>query len=189
MKIAKSVFMVLLVVTAMTLVGCGAAQVKDTENKIQHVYKPDWFDFQDYQSNYIYSYGKGTATYEETAMDIAKSNAWKDASTYIKAYVDSMQTRYLKDTGVENPLTRQQLEKISRVVSTSEFAGALFEKTDTIIQDGKYTSFVRLVFDKEAIDEKAEDMKKKEEEAITGFNADNAEKKMDEQIDKKTETK
>jgi len=174
MKVLKCVFMGLLLVSVFSVMGCGPAASNVKETTVEKVYRPVWWDNQDPASPYLNVYGMGTASYEESSIDIAKSNAWSEASQYVKSYVDGMIKRYLRESGVDNPQVLQSSEKATQVVTSSEFSGVMTVKSETIKENGKYRTFIALAIPKEDVNKKILDAIKNEEALYTEFKASQA---------------
>jgi len=174
MKVLKCVVLGLLLMSVLSVLGCGPAAANVKETTVEKVYRPVWWDNQDPASPYLNVYGMGTATYEESSIDIAKSNAWSEASQYVQVYVDGMIKRYLRESGVDNPQILQSSEKATQVVTSSEFSGVMTVKSETIKEDGKYRTFIALAIPKDDVNKKILDAIKNEEALYTEFKASQA---------------
>ena len=183
MKLERSLIVVFIVLTLVASMGCAAVETKDD---VQKVYRPAWWNMQDPASDYINIYGFGTATYEESAMDIAKSNAWANAAGHVKSYVDAMMKRYLKESGVENSQVLQSSEKAIKVVTSAEFSGVMMVNSEMITDNGQFKSFVVFALPKADIDKKALDAIKNEEALYTEFKASQAFKELEESVENKS---
>jgi len=173
MKRMKNVVLLLLVVVA--IVACGSDGPKGPKK----MFKPDWFDLESSDGEFIYMYGQAAKTTERAAKASAESDAYFQAAKYVKTHVKGMMKDFISETGGADPEVTELTEQATKVISNAKFKGTRITKSETYPIEGKKHVFVRLSVPVESVNENTINKIKKEEALYNRFRASQSFQELD----------
>ena len=137
----KTIIVILILSLIAFVFGCASTGRPSGPKK---VWEPDWYGIQSEAGDYVYAYGLGQKTNQSMSFESAKTAAYNEAAQYVENYVKSMTKDFLKESGSENPQVLELTERTIKLVSKTKFSGVTVSKRETIQEEGKFKSFVRL---------------------------------------------
>ena len=127
MKICKLIIMGLI---AFSLTSCAVSK------NFGEISQPDWYDSQQIDENFLYTYGTSDDIIKNYAYQNAVSNAYQDAARYIETTVESIV--------INNPKTSTLTTQAIKQISSAKIKGSFVSKR-RIYKDGNiYVAFVKV---------------------------------------------
>ncbi|MEA3474933.1 MAG: hypothetical protein U9R23_00575 [Candidatus Cloacimonadota bacterium] len=177
----KNLSKVMLIVGIVALLfGCASAP-KPSGKKL---YYPDWYGKTSETGDYVYAYGEAKKVNNVIAFESAKAMAFNEAAQYVENYVKAMTKDFLKESGSENPQILQLTERTVKLVSKTKFSGVIVSKRETIEDDDRYRSFVRLSIPKDEVKKTLVNTIKNEEALYNEFKATQSFNELDKEMEK-----
>ena len=137
----KAVSVVIIISIIAFAFGCAAVSKPSGPKKVWY---PDWYGLQSEAGDYVYAYGEAKKSNQSMAFESAKAAAYNEAAQYVESYVKAMTKDFIRESGVENPQVLELTERTVKLVSKTKFSGVAVSKRETIQEEGRFRSFVRL---------------------------------------------
>ncbi|MBC8525414.1 MAG: hypothetical protein H8D22_00885 [Candidatus Cloacimonetes bacterium] len=151
------------------------------------VWYPDWYGLQSEAGDYVYAYGEAKKMNNVTAFESAKAMAFNEAAQYVENYVKAMTKDFLKEAGTENTQVLQLTERTVKLVSKTKFSGVTVSKRETVQEEGRFRSFVRLSIPGKEVKNTLLNTIKNEEALYNEFKASQSFKELEKETEKYNE--
>ncbi len=180
----KTVSAVIIISLIAFVFGCASTGKPGGPKKVWY---PDWYGLQSEAGDYVYAYGEAQKTNQTMAFESAKSAAYNEAAQYVESYVKAMTKDFIRESGVENPQVLELTERTVKLVSKTKFSGVAVSKRETIQEEGRFRSFVRLSIPGKEVKNTLLNTIKNEEALYNEFKASQSFDALDKEMEKYNE--
>ena len=151
---------------------------KGTPKGVEEIWYPEWWNKQDPEGIYVFTYGVAIRVSEPLAYDTAANNAIFEAAKYVETRVKGMMKTFEEEAGVKDPQLLQLSSKVIKTLANATFKNSKVSESfaHPVDVDGtaKVKYFVRYSVPKEAINRNSLNRIKNEEALYNQFKASQA---------------
>ena len=184
----KVTCMVLLLIAALTLFGCGGSKTM-TSTDAGDI--PKWYlNVPEDNANYLFAANTAVSKDMQLARDKAITGARAELSRQIEAKVDGLQKRFDEEVGVdENAELLQQFTQAAKVVSSNVLNGSRVEES-SILQEGEmYRVYILASYPIGAANAALMEQIQNQKNMYTRFRSSETFKELEQEVEKYNEWK